>query len=72
MPVSINFGVKWEDEKLTGHSWLTLNHELYLENAEKVSQFTPFFSLPLKPEDTGTGGVSLEEDLSKLDKMAFD
>jgi hypothetical protein len=68
VPVRINFGVKWIDEKLTGHSWLTLDSELYLEPEEKVRQFTSFFSLPLEPE----GGGPDEEDLSKLDKMIFD
>jgi len=46
IPVEINFGVMWADGGLTGHSWLTLNNDLYLEPKAKVDQFTHIFSLP--------------------------
>lgn len=72
VPVSISFGAKWKGDELTGHSWLTLDRELYLENEDKADQFTPFFSLPLDPEDIKAGGKSIEEDLSNLDRMSFD
>jgi hypothetical protein len=46
VPARINFGVKWEDGCLAGHSWLTLRDELFMEPPDKVAQFTPFFFLP--------------------------
>ncbi len=49
--VKINFGVKWLDAGLTGHSWLTLDNEPYLEPPGKPDQFTHFFSLPGGPDD---------------------
>jgi len=46
--VIINFGAKWDNEKLVGHSWLSLNNDPYLEPKGKDLKFTYFFSLPSK------------------------
>lgn len=72
VPVLINFGVKWEGERLTGHSWLTLDDELYLEPEEKASQFTRLFSLPTERAEAIAGEKPLEGELSKLNEAAFD
>lgn len=44
--VVINFGIKWKGNDLTGHSWLTLDGEPYLEPEGKPGKFTFVFSLP--------------------------
>jgi len=44
--VIINFGIKWKGNDLTGHSWLTLDGEPYLEPEGKPEKFTFVFSLP--------------------------
>jgi len=56
--VIINFGIKWKGDDLTGHSWLTLDGEPYLEPEGKPEKFTFIFSLP---DSSGAGGQELKE-----------
>lgn len=62
VPVEIGFGVKWMDDDLTGHSWLILHGDVYLEPAGKAEQFTRFIVLP-----AGSAG-----ELSSLEDISFD
>ena len=67
VPVSICFGVRWAGENLTGHSWLVLDGEPYLEPEGKPGQFTHFFTLP---REAGAGEAS--EDHPSLEDIPFD
>ncbi|MDZ7859133.1 MAG: lasso peptide biosynthesis B2 protein [Candidatus Krumholzibacteriota bacterium] len=69
-PVIINFGVKWEDGNLTGHSWLSLNGKPYMEPDGKVEEFSLFFSIPETESQDGTERTDI--DYGKLKKTQFD
>ena len=72
VPVEINFGVKWGNEGLTGHSWLTLHNDLYLETKAKADQFTHFFSLPGECTDLPDYGEPPEDGFPSLKDVSFD
>jgi hypothetical protein len=55
--VFIHFGAKTSGGSLMGHSWLTLDGELYRDTQAKVSEFTVMFVLPDPGSDpAGTTG----------------
>ena len=70
--VVINFGVKWMDAGLTGHSWLTLDNEPYLEPPGKPDQFTHFFSLPGDSDDLSDREDPQAVDSPSLEDVSFD
>jgi hypothetical protein len=70
-PVVINFGVKWEADRLAGHSWLTIEGNIFREPPGKVEQFTHFFSIPAS--DTGSAGDGASgKELEQLKTLPFD
>ena len=72
VPVEINFGVKWADDGLTGHSWLTLHDDIYLEPLGKAEQFTQFFALPGEYAGGSGLGETPEEEFPSLEDVSFD
>ncbi|MEN8209899.1 MAG: lasso peptide biosynthesis B2 protein, partial [Candidatus Fermentibacteria bacterium] len=70
--VVINFGVKWMDAGLTGHSWLTLDEAPYLEPPGKPDLFTHFFSLPGDPDDLPDREEPQAADSPSLEDVSFD
>ena len=71
-PVIINFGVKWEDNNLTGHSWLSLSGNPYMEPEGKVEDFTLFFSLPVTETESEFNTTQSDKDYEKLKTTQFD
>ncbi|HMA77404.1 MAG TPA: lasso peptide biosynthesis B2 protein [Candidatus Krumholzibacteriaceae bacterium] len=69
-PVIINFGVKWEDGNLTGHSWLSLDNKTYMEPEGKVEKFKLFFSIP--EEESGLFAEESDTDYENFQKTDFD
>ena len=68
----INFGVQWQGERLLGHSWLTLDESLYLEDKKKVDQFVSFFSLPFDPSGRKESRESQKGEFIDLEHVSFD
>ncbi len=72
VPVMINFGVQWQGERLLGHSWLTLDKSLYLEEKKKVDQFVSFFSLPFDSSGGKESRESQKGEFIDLEHASFD
>jgi len=72
VPVEINFGIKWEGNRLTGHSWLTLNGDTFLEPPGKVEKFTRFFSLPETGYSSDDEVTLSAKEFSEMKNISFD
>jgi hypothetical protein len=68
-PVTINFGAAWDEGKLMGHSWLSLDGDIIFDKRENIARFVHFFSLPM--DDGGTDLLQGKEK-EYLNKAFFD
>mgnify|MGYP001126223833 FL=1 len=42
--LTLHVGIQRPDERLSGHCWLTLNGEIYMDTLENVSKYTVMYS----------------------------
>jgi len=46
LKVSINFGIRYQESLLSGHSWLTLEGRPYCESKESLGKFDTVYAFP--------------------------
>jgi len=44
--VDMHIGVRNEEAQIAGHSWLTLNGEVFADSEEKINDFALIFNYP--------------------------
>lgn len=45
--VDIHIGVRNDRAKINGHSWLTLNGQVFADSEEKINDFVPIYRYPI-------------------------